>query len=115
MSGAENSASPHEAYYLYYGKQLQAIRSGKWKLHFPHGYRTMAGKPGGTGGIPTNYSQAQIGKELFDLEVDIGETTDVAAQNPDVVQRLSDLADAMRKELGDNKIQGTGIRAPGKI
>ena len=39
--------SPREAYYFYYGNQLQAVRQGKWKLHFPHGYRTMAGKPGG--------------------------------------------------------------------
>ena len=28
----------HEAYYFYYGNQLQAVRQGKWKLHFPHGY-----------------------------------------------------------------------------
>ena len=56
-----DAKSPHEAYYFYYGNQLQAVRQGKWKLHFPHGYRTMAGKPGGTGGIPTNYSQATIG------------------------------------------------------
>ena len=34
---------------------------GKWKLHFPHGYRTMAGKPGGKDGIPTGYSQSKIG------------------------------------------------------
>ena len=46
-----NNESPHEAYYFYYGKHLQAIRMGKWKLHFPHGYRTMAGNPGGK---PTN-------------------------------------------------------------
>ena len=38
-----SDTSPHEAYYFYYGRQLQAIRMGKWKLHFPHGYRTMAG------------------------------------------------------------------------
>ena len=28
------------------GNQLQAVRQGKWKLHYPHGYRTMAGKQG---------------------------------------------------------------------
>ena len=42
------SKSPQEAYYFYYGNQLQAVRQGKWKLHFAHGYRTMAGKPGMT-------------------------------------------------------------------
>ena len=115
IAGEEGATSPHEAYYMYYGKQLQAIRSGKWKMHFPHGYRTMAGKPGGTDGIPNAYFQAQIGKELFNLETDIGETTDVAADNPKVVQRLEKLAAAMRKELGDQKVKGSGVRPVGKL
>lgn len=115
MAGEVGAKSPHEAYFMYYGKQLQAVRSGKWKLHFPHGYRTMDGKPGGTDGIPTNYSQAKIGLELFDLEADIGETTDVASKHPDVVERLSALADEMRKDLGDNGIKGTGLRPVGKL
>ncbi|MEO2032698.1 MAG: sulfatase [Planctomycetaceae bacterium] len=115
ISGEENAASPQEAYYFYYGNQLQAIRSGKWKLHFPHQYRTMNGRPGGTGGIPTRYSQANIGQELFDLEADVGETTDVAGQNPDVVARLSRLAAGMRKELGDEDITGSGVRSAGQL
>lgn len=115
ISGEEDAVSPHEAYYFYYGNQLQAIRSGRWKLHFPHQYRTMAGRPGGTGGTPTKYSQAQIGKELFDLDSDIGETSDVADQYPDVVARLSELAAVMRNELGDDKQKGSGIRPAGSL
>ena len=111
----ESEQSPHEAYYFYYGKQLQAVRSGKWKLHFPHGYRTMAGKPGGTGGVPNRYSQARIELSLFDLSSDIGESRNVAEQHPDVVKRLQKLGDKMRKELGDNNIQGEGTRAPGRL
>ena len=97
----KNDKSPQEAYYFYYGQQLQAIRMGKWKLHFPHGYRTMAGRPGGTGGIPTKYSQAKIGLSLFNLEEDIGESTDVKAKHPKVVAKMQALGQAMRKELGD--------------
>ena len=115
IAGEEEATSPHEAYFMYYGRQLQAIRSGPWKLHFQHGYRTLAGRPGGANGIPTKYSQAKIGTELFHLETDIGETTDVAAKHPDVVERLSRLASAMRKELGDTNRKGTGTRKPGKI
>jgi arylsulfatase A len=114
MAGEDGAESPHEAYFMYYGKQLQAVRSGKWKLHFPHGYRTMAGKPGGREGIPADYSQAKIGKELFDLDADIGETTDVASKHPEIVERLSALADAMRKDLGDNGVEGSGLRPAGK-
>lgn len=115
MSGQADATSPHEAYYFYYGRQLQAIRSGRWKLHFPHPYQTLAGKPGGTKGMPAAYQQAKIGLELFDLESDKGETTNVADANPTIVSRLSELADIMRKDLGDDKIQGAGIRPSGKL
>ena len=104
----DEAKSPQEAYYLYYGNQLQAVRQGKWKLHFPHGYRTMAGKPGGTGGIPTRYSQAKIGLSLFDLEKDVGESKDLSKKHPDVVKRLSALGDSFNKDLAKSK------RAPGR-
>ena len=107
--------SPQEAYYFYMGRQLQAIRMGNWKLHFPHGYRTMAGKPGGKGGIPTKYSQARIGVSLFDLDKDIGETTDVKETHPEILAKMQQLGEAMRTELGDNKRQGKGQRQPGRL
>ena len=107
--------SPHEAYYFYYGRQLQAVRMGRWKLHFPHGYRTLSGRKGGTGGIPVKYDRAQIGLSLFDLRSDIGETTDVKDRNPDVVKKIQALAEKMREDLGDQKRQGKGIRPPGRL
>jgi arylsulfatase A len=117
IAGQPDATSPHEAYYFYYGAELQAVRMGRWKLHFPHGYRTLAGRPGGTGGIPTNYEQAQIGLSLFDLENDIGETTDVADQHPEIVAKLKELADQMRAELGDSatKQKGSGNRPAGTL
>ena len=99
----DNVKSPQEAYYFYYGNQLQAVRQGKWKLHFPHGYRTMAGKPGGTGGIPTNYSQAKIGISLFDLHSDIGESKDVKDKFPKITSRLKSLGEKFNKELQKSK------------
>jgi arylsulfatase A len=117
VKGEPDARSPHQAYFMYYGKELQAVRMGKWKLHFPHGYRTLAGRKGGTGGIPTKYDQARIELALFDLENDIGETKNVAEQYPEVVQRIQQLAAAMRSDLGDSrtKQQGTGVRSPGRI
>ena len=99
----DDAKSPQEAYYFYYGNQLQAVRQGKWKLHFPHGYRTMAGKPGGTGGIPTNYSQAKIGLSLFDLHSDIGESTDVKEKFPKIAKRLKSLGEKFNQELQKSK------------
>jgi arylsulfatase A len=116
MTAQKGAKTPTEVYFCYYGGELQAVRSGKWKLHFPHGYRTMAGRPGGTGGLPEPYSRAEIGLELFDLENDVAETTDVAARYPDVVERLQALGEQAREDLGDKLTgrTGKGVRAPGK-
>ncbi len=118
MFGQAGAKSPHEAFYCYYaGGQLQAVRDRRWKLHFPHSYRTMAGKPGGKGGVPNSYSQAKIGLELFDLKHDRGETTNVADQHPEIVKRLQQQAEKARLDLGDRltKRRGKGIRPAGRM
>lgn len=117
VAGEPGAESPHDAYFFYWGQHLEAVRMGKWKLHFPHGYRTLAGKPGGTGGTPVPYEEAKIGLALFDLETDPGETTDVAGQHPEIVQKIQTLADRMRAELGDSatKQKGSGAREAGRL
>ncbi len=102
LAGEPGAKSPHEALYFYWGKHLHAVRSGNWKLHFPHNYpaqteATRAAK----GGTPAQYAQRQIGLSLFDLEKDPGETSDVAKEHPDVVGRLTALAEVARRDLGD--------------
>jgi arylsulfatase A len=115
LMGDAKAKSPHEALYFYWGRELQAVRSGKWKLHFPHAYRTLAGKPGGAGGTPSKYQQAETELALYDLESDIGEKTNVAEKHPDVVARLKALAEKSREDLGDSatKQQGKGVRPAG--
>lgn len=116
LSGQPGARSPHEALYFYWERELQAIRSGRWKLHFPHEYRTLKGKPG-SGGKPGKYEQRHIALSLFDLETDPGETTNVAAEHPDVVKRLEQLAEQARDDLGDVATgrKGRGVRPPGHI
>ena len=117
MTAQAGAKTPTGVYFCYYAGELQAVRSGKWKLHFPHAYRTMAGRPGGTGGLPEPYSRDEIGLELFDLENDAGETTDVAKEYPEVVERLQELAEQAREDLGDKLTGrlGKGVRAPGSL
>jgi arylsulfatase A len=119
LTGVSDARSPHEALFFYYNaNDLEAVRSGPWKLHFPHGYRTMAGREPGRGGRPGQYdTSARVGLELYDLASDPGETRDVAAENLDVVARLQRLADGMRADLGDDLtgVAATGARAPGRI
>ena len=118
MFGKPGVQSPHEAFYCYYsGGQLHAVRDRQWKLHFPHRYRTLAGRKGGSGGTPVGYSQAKIGLELFDLKNDVGEETNVADKNPEVVARLQKLAEVARGDLGDQltKRRGIGVRMAGRL
>ena len=102
--------------FYYYGRHLQAVRSGRWKLHFPHGYRTLNGRKGGSGGRPVRYHQAKTGLALYDLETDMGEKDNVADQHPDVVKRLKEFGERAREELGDRKRRkGRGVRPAGRL
>ena len=103
IAGEPNAKSPHEALYFYWLDELEAVRSGKWKLHFPHSYRSLDGRPGGTGGKPVKYSQAHTELALFDLEKDVGETTNVAADYPQIVERLTALGQKFDQELNATK------------
>lgn len=114
LAGQRGAKNPHDGYWLYYAQnELQAVTDGRWKLYFPHTYRTLGGRPGGRDGIPAKYEQRKLeSSELYDLKNDISETTNVIAQHPDVVKRLEALAEAARAELGDalTKRRGSGVR-----
>jgi len=117
LAGDSSAKNPHEAYYFYYGvNELQAVRSGDWKLFFPHKARSMQGQEPGKDGIPGKYKALPVGLELYNLSDDLGETRNVAAENPEVVQRLQVLAEKARENLGDSltKRVGTGTREPGR-
>ena len=96
LSGQPDARSPHAAFYYYYTDQLQAVRSGRWKLHLPLDAK-RTGLAGGT---------APAQAELYDLDADIGETHNVVALHADVVQRLTALAEAARDDLGDGANAG---------
>lgn len=83
----------------------------------PHPYETMAGRKGGKDGTPVPFQQAKIGQALYDLKADVGETTDVAADHPEVVARLMQHVEAARAALGDTltKRQGSEVRPPGRL
>jgi arylsulfatase A-like enzyme len=134
----QETASPHEALAFYSGTELHAVRSGKWKLHFPHKYLTPIGgeprddgKPAGYGtqkprsitesgveGIASRhgYRVERLPLALYDLSADAGEQHNVAAEHPDVVAKIELLADQFRKELGDSLtgVEGTALRPIGR-
>jgi arylsulfatase A len=115
MSNQPGAKTPHEAFFYYWAQHLQAVRSGPWKLHFPHSY-TNPDPPGG-GGKPGKYATKNIGLELFDLDKDVGESRNIAAENPQVVKRLQALAERSREDLGDSEThrQGKNLRPAGQM
>jgi arylsulfatase A-like enzyme len=119
LSGDPRAKTPHHSFWHYYAdNELQAVSSGKYKLYLPHTYRTLAGRPGGTGGMPVNYEHRTLTEpELYDLEADVSETTNVADQHPDVVKQLLAVAEEARSDLGDSLTgrKPTGARPVGRL
>lgn len=89
LSGEGGAKSPHDTFHFFRGLNLEAVRQGDWKLHLASG-------------------------ELYNLRADIGESTNVAAAHPDVVQRLRGIAEAMDADLGTKAI-GPGCRPLGRV
>ena len=94
-------ANPRNELYYYYGEKLIAVRKGKYKLVFPHVYRSYNNVKPGENLHPGAYSQGKAGLELYDLESDIGETINLASDLPDVVKELKVLGEKARSVLGD--------------
>ena len=79
LLAGETTTSPQEAYYFYYGSQLQAIRMGDWKLHeyFEDGALL-----------------------LFNLKDDIRERNNLAQTHPEQCKQLHDVLVSWREEIG---------------
>jgi arylsulfatase A-like enzyme len=98
----KNAKSPHDAYFFYWNKELHGLRSGPWKLYFPRTYRSMEGNELGKDGKPGLYKNVNAGLELFNLDSDLSERTNIAERHPELVRRLEVLAELMREDLGDS-------------
>ena len=75
------STTPHDAFFYHGGNNLQAVRSGNWKLH-----RNRQKKP----------------VQLFNLETDVAEKKNLIQAEPEVAKRLTGLMRAFEKELAGN-------------
>lgn len=103
------SPSPYEFFLYYYTSELQAVRSGYWKLHVPHKVRTVAE----TLPNPDGFNEAQylpMELSLFDLRNDLKEEVNLVQYYPEVVQRLLRYIDWGRKNLGDSLTGSDGLR-----
>ncbi len=92
LTGRPGAVNPHEYYAFTTGKTFEGLFSGdgRWKLHLPHGYRTVAAA--GRDGQPGTYRQERIGLALFDMAADPHETVNVSDRHPEVAARLQAFA-----------------------
>ena len=105
LSGKPGAKSPHEVFCYYQMDQLQAVRSGRWKLFVKlKSKKRNWGKPEGPRPL-----------KLFDLVADIHEDKDVKDKNPLVVKRLLSLVDKVRADLGDMESAGKNQRPAGWV
>lgn len=89
LSGQREAKTPHETFLYFRGFQLQAVRHGDFKLILKS-------------------------KELFNLEAEIGEETNLAKQHPEVVSKIEAIARQVDEDLGREEI-GPGCRALGNV
>ena len=92
MTDRPEATTPYDAFYYYRRNNLNAVRSGNWKLHFDEDL-------------------------LFDLDADVGETSDCYQDHPDIVKQLTELADRCREDLGDERlnVEGKNCRPVGRV
>jgi arylsulfatase A-like enzyme len=95
------ATSPYETFAYFNGTSLDSVRDHRYKLR-------LLRRHGG---------QREDITELYDLVDDIGETTDISSEHPDVVARLRAAADRFRSELGDGHTgePGTDRRPQGVV
>lgn len=97
LMAGEEATTQHDAFFYYFKDDIQAVRSGNWKLHIRRRDDEVA--------------------ELYDLEADIGETENVHDMHPDVVKDLLSKIQACGEDIGDGAtgVEGANCRPVGRV
>lgn len=116
LKSEPGAKTPWKWMYYYWPGELQAVRSGDWKLHVAHNHRHQAG-PAGRDGKSAGEKTERIELSLFNLRDDPSEKINLASKHPEVVERLNRMFSVGRAELGDSiaKVNGPKQREPGKV
>ena len=105
IHGVKDAASPTKAFYFYVRETLRGVRVGKWKLHVPHKPDKFWER------FYRDGDYFEITEPvLYDLENDVAETTNVAADHPEVVASLMKQIEFARTDIGDGDRLGKNAR-----
>ena len=98
-------------YFYYQHDCLRAVRSGKWKLMLPHTEPVLSGIGRKWKNHVAKDDAIRIEKVLlYNLNTDIGETTDLSSEYPEKVAELMKVAQLARRDIGDHDLYGTNAR-----
>ncbi len=97
--GAPGAKSPYKTFFYYMVDRLHAARMGDWKLHL---------------GVIKNQRLDPTKHQLYNLADDLGETTNVAKDHPDIVDQILKRMQGIREDIGDKilGIKGQNERPP---
>jgi arylsulfatase A-like enzyme len=87
---AGEAGTPHKAFFYHGGNTLRAVRSGKWKLHVNKGRPT----------------------QLYDLETDFGEKTNLIKTEPEVAKRLHGYLAEFARNIAESSRPAAFVKNP---
>lgn len=98
-----------QPFFYYNCENLQAVRMGDWKLHLPRELKQLPFWDKNKAFVEIKHPV------LYNLRTDREETSDLASANPEIVQEMLELAESMRRELGEYMRRGSEQRRTGSI
>jgi arylsulfatase A-like enzyme len=109
FEGKPLKRTANDPFYYYNCENLQAVRDGDWKLHLPRSKEQLPF-------WDKNKEFANLQKPvLYNLSTDKAESTNVAADNPEVVRQMMELAESVRQNLGEFMQRGRSQRPTGSL
>ncbi len=105
LSGKKGAESAYKAFYYYHTSQLQAVRSGDWKLVLPQKVKKIGWAK----------EEKNTPLKLYNLSDDLAEKNDVSKEYPEIVKKLIELSEKARTDLGDVGKDGAGQRKAGWV
>ena len=109
--GTTGVPPPHQVFYYFAGLELQAVRNSEWKLVLTPD-NTNSFQKGNS--KPVSMEEDISSFQLYNLKTDIGEHTDIAVQNPEIVGRLKKMVLKMNDDIGISST-GPGVRPMGRV
>jgi len=98
-------------FFFYQHQSLRAVRQGQWKLHLPYTEedKTKEGKLW-YNHVPEKDRPYINRITLYNLKDDIGESKNVAKENPEIVKNLMKQLDFAKKDIGLHGVIGENSR-----